>query len=382
MTVFKGYLKITRRNIGLILMYLVIFFGITMIFQATTKGAEYENFKAASVKIAVIDEDRGTLAEGLIDYLKQFHHVELLENDSNMLQEKLFYRNIEYIVRIPENFYQSCIRDGKELKVTKVPGSYTSFYVDQQMNSYLNTVRVYDAAGFTEKEAAEAAAVTKNSDVQLLNTSGNAGVMPGYAFYFRYLPYLFLVVLCYTMGNIICAFRRGDLPKRMAASAVSGRRQNLEALLAMTVLGAGLWGIALTGAVVMYGKAFLTSDGMPYYLLNSVLMLFIALALAYLVGMFTKNSNMLNGLTNVLSLGMCFLSGVFVPMEIMNKHVLRVAQFLPVYWYETVNERLIEFGSVTGAVREEIWKAFALETVFAVVLICMILAVSKRQSAD
>ena len=379
MTVFKGYMKIVRHNMGLILMYLTIFFGITMVFQVATRDDDYSSFSAERVKIAVTDEDGGALAKGLMEYLGQTHEVTMMENKPEVLQEKLFYRNVEYIVRIPKDFYKSCIEDGEELHVTKVPESYTSFYVDQQINSYLNNVRVYASAGFTEKEAAKAATETVHSEVRLLDTTGNAGKTPGYAYYFRYIPYLYLLVLCYTMGNIISAFKKGDLPKRMEASAVSGRRQNLEALLAMGVLGAGLWGIGGIGAVVMYGSSFLTSSALPYYLLNSVLMLCVALTIAYLVGMFTHDSNTLNGITNVISLGMCFLCGVFVPMGVMNKNVLKVAQFLPVYWYEQVNELLIRFGSVTDTVRIEIWKAMAIQVVFAVAFVCMIFAIAKRR---
>ena len=59
--------------------------------------------------------------------------------------------------------------------------------------------------------------------------------------YFRYIPYMFMGSLCYVMGNVLSAFRRGDLQKRMRASAISGRRQNLEGLLASATVGAGLW---------------------------------------------------------------------------------------------------------------------------------------------
>lgn len=80
-----------------------------------------------------------------------------------------------------------------------------------------------------------------------------------------------------------------------------------------------LWLIVVAGAGIMYGNELLTSKVLGYYLLNTFLMLTIALSLAYLIGLFMKNNNMLNGITNIVSLGMCFLSGVFVPINIMDK---------------------------------------------------------------
>lgn len=379
MIVFKAYMKIIRQNIWMMLIYLAIFFGITMMFQVMVKGDEYSSYKAESVKVALIDEDGGVLAEGLKNNLAQFHEVKKMEDDTAALQEDLFYRNVEYIVRIPSDFFQTCIVEGNTLKVTKVPGSYTAFYVDQQVNSFLNAARTYYAAGFSEEEAAEAVQETQYSEVELLNVNGTAGEMPDYAYYFRYLPYLFLSVLCYAMGFVLSSFRKEDVMKRMRASAVPVNRQNLEGLLAVMTVGFGIWGFVLLAAIAVYRNRFLESGGSVYYLLNSVAMLLVALTLAYLVGILVNNTNALSGVVNVISLGMCFLCGTFVPMEYMSKGVIRVAQFLPVYWYEKVNDLLVEFGTVSGTVRTEIWQALGIQFAFAAALVCVSMAITKAK---
>ena len=117
------------------------------------------------------------------------------------------------------------------------------------------------------------------------------------------------------MGYILLAFQKEDIQKRMQASSVSIRRQNLEGLLAMFTIGVGLWLIAVTGAIVMYQKDLLASGVLTYYLLNTFVMMMVSLSLSYLLGLFVKSSNMLNGLSNIVSLGMCFLSGCFCTNE-------------------------------------------------------------------
>lgn len=97
------------------------------------------------------------MSQGLKSYLEHFHQVTMLDDNTAALQEKLFYRDVEYIIHIPSDFFDNCILEGQKLPVTKIPGSYTSFYVDQQINSFLNNVRTYQAAGFSEEEAANAA---------------------------------------------------------------------------------------------------------------------------------------------------------------------------------------------------------------------------------
>ena len=377
MTVFKCYMKILKKNIGLISIYLVIFFSTAMILQASAKKEHLEDFEKTRINLAIADQDDSTLSHALTEYLKTIHNVYRISAEPTVMQEELFYRNAEYIVQIPKDFYKTCIVDENPLSVTKVPGSYSSFYVDQQINAWLNSIRTYTAAGFSQKEAATAALEQSVSEVTMYHDEETAVETPGYTYYFRYIPFLFLAVLCYSMGYILLAFRKEDIQKRMLASAISTRRQNLEGLLAMFTISLLLWLIAVVGAGVMYGKELLTSKVLGYYLLNTFLMLTIALSLAYLIGLFMKNINMLNGFSNIISLGICFLSGVFVPMNIMDKKVLMVAQFLPVYWYENVNETLSRYHVVSDKVAVDIWKSMGIEVMFTFALLALILAVSK-----
>lgn len=379
MTIFKGYMKITKQNAAIIILYLVVFFGITLMIQSSVKSTMNDSYTAHSVKLAFVDEDGGEMAKGLMQYLEKYHQVTLTENNKEELQENMFYSNIEYIVKIPAGFEEKCLDSDEKLSVTKIPGSYTSFYVDQQINSFLNNMKTYNAAGYTVGEAVKAVNEAKEPSVTMLASNGNAGEAPVYSYYFQYIPYLLLSILCYVLGNILSAFHKPDIQKRMQASAVSARRQNMEALLAASVFGLVLWGISMAGNLILYGKEFLQSKNVPYYIINSLIMLVVALSLAYMVGMITNNTNALNGIVNILSLGMGFLCGVFVPLELLGKGVKTVAQFLPVYWYVKSNDLLAEYGSITGNVRTEILQAFGIQLVFAAAILCIAMVISKRK---
>ena len=145
----------------------------------------------------------------------------------------------------------------------------------------------------------------------------------------------------------------------------------------MLMVGIILWLITASGVCILFGREFLSSSLIGYYFLNTALMLGIALSLSYLVGLFIKNSNMLSGVSNLLSLGMCFLCGAFVPMSIMNKNVLKIAQLLPVYWYESINETLARYKTLSASAATEIWKSMGIEAMFVAAFVFMILAVSK-----
>lgn len=377
MAVFKAYMKIAWKNKWMILLYLGIFFCVTILFQRfVPEGAE--GYTAESVPVGIVDEDGGEAAESLINYIGRTNETILLEDDRESLQEDLFYRNVGYIVRIPDGFMEKCILGEEKIEAVTVPGTYAGYYVDQQVNSYMVYARSYAAAGFTETEIASAMAHRDKAEVTLVDFSGNAGQVPAYTFYYRYLPYLLLSVLGYVMGYILMGFRRGSLPQRMRASAVPERRQSVEGLAASLVIALALWGIGVAASVVMYGQDIYESGKLIWYLLNSLVMMLTALSLAYLVGTLVKSSNALSGIVNIISLGMCFVCGVFVEISYLSAGVRKAAQFLPVYWYETVNTLLTDHGTVAGSTRTAVLSGIGIQIIFAIAFVCVTLAVTKK----
>ena len=380
MAVFKAYLKIAKKNIWVILLYLGIFFSLTVMFQSFA-GETEQSYLAQSVPVGVIDEDGGIMAQSLMDYIGRTNEVKRLSDDEEALQEDLFYRNVAYIVRIPEDFTETCILGDESLKVTTVPGTYSGYYVEQQITNFMNFVRGYAGAGFTEQEMADAMSERDSAEVTLADVSGNAGIAPAYSIFYRYLPYLFLSLLGYVMGYILISVRKGGLPRRMRASSVPIRRQNMEGLTASGLIAAGLWGVCTGAVLLMYGADFLASGRAHWYLLNSFALLLMALSLAHLIGTLVKSSNALSGTVNVVSLGMCFLCGAFVQVDYLSPGVRKAAQFLPVYWYESVNEMLTEYGAVAGDVLTQVLGGIGIQLVFAAAFVCVTLVVSRERRA-
>ena len=341
MTVFKGYMKVIRQSRWLILMYVAIFFACTLLMQSAA-GKTEKSFQAESLKIGIADEDGGMLALALSTYLDNFHEVIPLENDISAMQEKLFYRDVEYIVRIPENFYRKCIVSGGMLPVTTVPDTYSGIYVDQQINSFLNNARTFQAAGFTEKEMADALIKDIPVRVELDRSSGSGGPHQ-YIYYFRYVPYLALALLGFVTGT---------------------------ALFVLIILVALIW----------YGKELCANGNWGYFVMNTAALFFVALSIAYFSGSLVTNKDALTGTMNIISLGMCFLCGVFVPLDYISTGVKNVSQFLPVYWYETANEILGEFTVLTGSAKIQIYQAVGIQLVFGVVFVCLTLVVEKYRS--
>ena len=97
MTVFKGHMKIIGQNKMLILLYVAIFFGCTILFQSTA-GKTETSYQAEKLNIGIVDEDGGSLAESLTEYLGNLHHLIPVENTGKWIMwsesQRIFIRNV------------------------------------------------------------------------------------------------------------------------------------------------------------------------------------------------------------------------------------------------------------------------------------------------
>jgi ABC-2 type transport system permease protein len=59
----------------------------------------------------------------------------------------------------------------------------------------------------------------------------------------------------------------------------------------------------------------------------------VALSIGFMAGQFIKGYVAQSAVTNVVSLGASFISGVFIPQFVLGPNVLKISSFLPFYWY-------------------------------------------------
>lgn len=382
MTVFKGFLTIAKRNLGMMFLYILIFLAISLFFQNTLDDSKSSSFQSESLPIAVIDLDGGELAEGFKDYLASIHHVKELPNDQNLLQERLFYRDIYYIVTIPEDFEQFCLSGNKKLAVTKLPDSTTGYYVDQQINDFLNHIRTLTAGGYSVSESIKLVKqyVSTTPKITLIDKTGHGGDIPDHAFMFQYMPFIILSILCYVLSYIMISFGNPDVKKRMLCSSIPARSISFQLILGHIVIGLGVWLICIIFPIILYGKEVLNDPHLPYYLLNSFLMMLVSLSIAFLISSFPIKEEIINGIVNTISLGMSFICGVFVSMDILGKGIKTVAHFLPVYWYEIVNNTLADNASLTTSQMQTLLQGYGIQLLFAAAFFCVAMVFRKNRA--
>lgn len=381
MTVFKGYLLEMKRNISNILMYFGIFMAIAILINVASDKDEIQGFSAEKVTILAVDLDQSALSKSVVQFLQENHDVSIEPADKAMLAEKLYY-GTDVALWFEKGFEEKALEGEVGINLTNRPGSYSGIYLEQQINRFVGNALNYYTAGYSMEESCQKVSELKESKVLLDDINGNEGKTPRYAAFFQYLPYLLISVCCQVLGKIFFLFRKKEVKNRLMASAVPLAQQNGAAMLAFLAFGTVIYMICCVACMLMYGEAFLQSATCGWYLLNGFLNLLMSLELAMLIGLLVKKEEHVNIITTPLALGLSFLCGTFVPLSIMGTQIKNVARFLPVYWYETVNNLLVDHAELTGSVRTQVLTGIGVQALFLVALAGVALAVVKYQQQE
>ena len=381
MTVFKGCLKIAKSKIGISIMYISVFIGIMLGTQKADKAVSVDSFENHSVKIGIISEDNSVLSKGLCEYLSKDNEVTYEENDKTVLQEKMYYRDIEYAIWIPEDFVYKCLEGTENLKIMAIPEMMIGDYMKSQVDSYMTSAKMYYDAGLTEEEIVECINGYDKPKIEYVSSGKETG-HKSFQIGMVFLPYIFMGILFYIFGGIFISFNEKTIKRRFQASSISASRRNLEMILAFALYSVVLWIVVMGVETLIYRNEFLSSSKFVYYVANSFVLLIMVMSIAYLMGSVIKDINLVPALTNVIALGMSFLCGVFVELELLSEGVQKVAMFLPVYWYEKGCLLLRTFGSITGEVRVDFIKYLGIQLLYAAAFIMIALVVSKNRRIE
>ena len=300
------------------------------------------------------------------------------------LQDALYYQNVDYILTIPEGFEEQLTdSDARDfLPVSMRKDNSNGYFVDQQVTEYLSSVRLFMAGGFSLSEAVtkSSESLSKGNDTTVLNLEEKEtdGAQIGLTYFFQYLPYVLINMLLLGMTPILMTFNQKDLGARISCSSLSLKSRNAQITLGCIVFSLFVWLLFILTALFIYGPDTLFSINGLHSLLNSAMVLLFSIALTLLVSTFALKQQSLSMIANVASLGLSFLSGIFVPQYLLGKGVLAVAHFLPTYWY-------IRLNSMLGGISDEIlttakyWCFIGIQFGFFVAIFCIYLVSSKYQ---
>ena len=381
MTVFKTFWKVVKKYKGVILLYtiLLIVFGLV---NMTTSDNQI-NFEDTKPDILIINRDKEEgLTKNLVDYIKENSNIIEVKENEEAIDDALFYRDVNYIIYIPEN-YSKDILNKKEVEIDiKSTGDYMASLAEMMLSRYIKMQKIYVNNLQDETEIIKAINnnINKKTEVEItskLDTHKTSNA----TFYFNFASYSIMAVVIFIICLVISSFNESAIKKRTIVSSTSYRRNNRNLLLASFIYAIIVWSLFNILGVIILGDTMFEARGFVY-MLNSFVFTFCSLTIALLISTIVKSKNAVNGIVNVLALGSSFLCGAFVPVEVLPDNVLRIAHILPTYWYINSNQLLKTMETINLENLKPVLINIIVIVIYAIAFIILNNIISKRKQKN
>ena len=287
--------------------------------------------------VIIIDNDNSKLSNHFKNYFKKSAKVKDKDFTNDQIEDELFYRFSSYVIYIPKGFEQS-IFDGniKQIEYKSVD-DYEASLASLTLNKYLSV-----------------------------------------GFYYSFMNYSLLAGCIYVLVVIISIFRKQNILQRNIISGMNYNKLNRELLLSGFLFAFFVWLIYVGISFIIGGKTVLTTNGICMIILSFIFLIY-AISIGFLISNLLKSKNAINGIINVISLGSSFLCGVFVSLEFLPSSVLKLAHFIPNYYYIDGITKLSKMENISIDILKPLFSNIVILLISSLVFILLSFVISKKR---
>ncbi|WP_455491039.1 ABC transporter permease [Granulicatella sp.] len=334
MTVYKYFLKLASRYKMYAIIYLVIFMGMALL-QISGKK-ETSNFEDTSIKMIIKDESNGTdeIMKHLVQTLQKNHNVQFTTNSDTSVKEMIYAGDVDAGLWIPSDVHSKLEKE-QEVVAMEISHSLSGHLIREYVNAYIRYAVALKKQGNFSSEKMDTI-MSQEAKITLL--SKEEAVSSPYSKekfgenYFAYSPFIYFSVFIYLFGTIFSKMKGKEVAKRIAIAMKDERRVMLEQFLAgLTIVGL-IVGINLLFVGILAPEFYASSQALKILLLSTASAIS-AYALSFLCAVVIgENQYAYSAASTILGTGLAFLSGIFVPLELVSSYGVNIAKFFPVYY--------------------------------------------------
>jgi len=377
MIVFKLYFKILAKAKYFVLITLGIFIALTLVIMNLLPEQTniYSEHKAS---VVFIDNDNTTFTKGLKTYLEKYADYKDIKKEN--LDEAFLYRDVEFIMEIPDGFTDSFTKDENLLiKYRAVPDSSSSYTFSAQAEKYLNFARTYLNNDLENDDLTEAVINNLNQEATIKLTDTERIDYYSIYFYYNYSFYIIMMLLVSLIGTIMFSFKSIEIKRRNDIGMISNRKMNLILILANALLGLSILLILIIVSIILYPDEIFKPNGL-LFVLNTFSFTVANIALAYLVSTILKSVNAISAAGTLISLGAAFMTGIFIPQDFLSPTVLNIGKILPSYWSVRANNVIVNLTNFNFSLSSPVVQSFLAQILFTIIFIALAILISKKRS--
>ncbi len=340
MTVFKTFWKIIKKYKGTIILYtvmLVSFGGINL----SSKEANL-NFTNEKPDVLIVNQGENIgLTKNLIDYLSQNTNIVQIENFEEKRNDALFYRDVNYIIYINDNYREKILNGENVTLDIKSTNDYSAHLAEMILNKYLTVQNLLRAYTTNEQELINKINKTLKEETKVVVSSKvDKTAENKVSRYFNFASYSILAAIIFIITLVMTSFKEKTINKRITVSSMNYKKHNNLLLISGLAYVLVLWLLYTLLAIILLKSSVLNTKGL-LYILNSLVFSLSALTFALLISTLVKNKDAIGGIVNVVALGSAFLCGAFLPVEYLGSNVLKLAHIFPAYYYINTNNKIM-----------------------------------------
>lgn len=266
MIVFKTFWKILNKNKITIIIYtiMLLLFGVSNM-QTSEKSM---SFVASKPDVLIInsDEEKG-ITKDFIKYITENSNIVEIENNEDKINDALFYRDVNYVIYIPEKFSENFM-DGKnpEIKI-KTTGDYQASYEEMIISKYIKVANIYQKNITDENELINTIneTLSKQADTKIISQIDTSSISKA-TYYYNFASYSILACLLLIISLILNSFNEERVRKRIIVSSTNYKKHNRILLLSNCCYSLILWLLYVIISFIILGDIMLkTARNNIYY---------------------------------------------------------------------------------------------------------------------
>lgn len=378
MIVFKLYFKIVSQTKFMIFVYLGVFIFLAV--MTSTTQAPTKVYQDQLIDISWIDHDETELTNSLKSYIGNYAKFEEIKQDK--IDEALFYRDILVYIEIPEGFSAKLATTNETLiNIKVVPGAIGAYHIENAINRYLNIARsLIENELYLDNLTVE---ITKALEptTNVIMTQDKVSNFSQITFFFGYASYIIMALLIPIISTIMYALKSLEIKRRNNLGSLSNAKLQGILMLCNLILGISLILVLLCLGIILYRDTLFTRQGL-LFTLNALIFSLTIISLAYLIATIFKSQMVIGALSNIISLGLSFITGIFIPQELLGKSLLSFARIFPSYWYIALNNQIQSITSFSYQAMKPFYQNALIQLLYIVIFMSISLIISKKQMRD
>ncbi|MGO4941987.1 ABC transporter permease [Ruoffia tabacinasalis] len=377
MTIYKMIIHIFSTYWKELIIYFLIFLGFVFVAIGQPEAGENQEFSSVTLDIAVVNHSDDQLSEHLVDYLSASHEVEMLSDVTiEDVENEVFSGTYQGMLYIPQDFEELVINgQAGQVELLLNERDMSSAQLNTEVDNYLRLANARVASGVSDTSELTNqldSTLNETAEVEMVGGLDNQNILLAYTTGIALVGYFVLQIILGTVGMAMSEIKSDKIQDRINLSGISNLKYNTQVVLGQITYG-GLILLVTISVLWFYIPSSIPIDYVRV-IISLTLFILTALSMAFLMTAITNNRNIINGLTTVISLGLAFLSGLFIPYEIMGLTIQRIAHFSPLFYFR--QSVMKDINSYSDLLTE-----WGLLLAFAVVFTLLGVAISQQKRA-